>query len=68
MFVAQSLRLQVVAARFMEQIGILCDLRFAALSSEPGGKELIAFHYDNIFANHGIDGAGLQDKLPANTR
>jgi hypothetical protein len=29
----------------MEEIGILCDHRFNALSSEPGGQELLSFHY-----------------------
>jgi hypothetical protein len=52
---------QVVAARFMEQIGLLCDHRFAALSLEPGGKELISFHYHDTFA----DKAEFQDNPQA---
>ncbi len=44
---------QVVAAKFMEDIGTLCDLRFAALSSEPGGDELISFHH--VIANDGLN-------------
>ncbi len=37
--------MQVVAARFMEDIGVLCDHRFAALCSETGGEELLSFRY-----------------------
>ena len=37
----------------MEEISILCDHRFAALSAEPGGKELISFRY--VIANDGLN-------------
>jgi hypothetical protein len=36
---------QDAAARFMEDIGLLCDSRFAILCSEPGGEELVSFRY-----------------------
>jgi hypothetical protein len=36
----------------MEQIGLLCDQRFAALALEPGGKELISYHFPDAFAEN----------------
>ncbi len=41
----QPNRVQDTAARFMEDIGVLCDRRFAILCSEPGGEELVSFRY-----------------------
>jgi hypothetical protein len=59
---------QVVAAKFMEDISILCDHRFAALSSEPGGNELISFRY--VIANDGLNDLETesQGESTANTR
>ncbi len=65
MLLAESSREQVVAARFMEQIGLLCDQRFAALASEPGGKELISYHYPHAFADN--NACLLQGKTQART-
>jgi hypothetical protein len=58
---------QAVAAKFMEDIGVLCDHRFAALSLEPGGNELISFRY--IIANDGLSGldSGPQGESTANS-
>ncbi len=36
---------QGIAATFMEEIGMLCDRRFAALSAEPGGDDLVSFRF-----------------------
>jgi hypothetical protein len=49
---------QVAAASFMEEIGMLCDRRFAALSSEPGGEELLSFHY--VIADDSRDETAFQ--------
>jgi hypothetical protein len=63
MFLAENLCEQAVAANFMEQIGLLCNHRFAALASEPGGKELISYHYPHSHSDdHSIL---LQSKSPA---
>jgi hypothetical protein len=61
--IAEKSREQVFAARFMEQIGLLCDNRFAALALEPGGKELISYHYPHSFADN--NAFLLQGKPPA---
>ncbi len=58
---------QAAAAKFMEDISILCDHRFATLSAEPGGSELISFRY--VIANDGLNDleTGSQGKSNANT-
>ncbi len=53
--------MQAVAASFMEDIGMLCDRRFATLSSEPGGEELLSFRY--VIANDTNDETDLQGIL-----
>ena len=59
--------MQAVAAKFMEDISELCDHRFSALSSEPGGKELISLRYS--IANDGLNGleTGPQGNSTANS-
>ena len=48
----------------MDEIGKLSDHRFAALSSEPGGNELISFHY--VIANDGLE-TGSHKQFTAET-